>query len=178
MRPARLRPRPSLSLLCLAVAVVAVDLAWLREIFGRRRSILGFVDEGGDLVALPMVTVLLIGLQGLRAAPGPDRSFAIGFEASGFVALAALILLFRRFEVPAIMAFGRWITGPAGDLVVAVFPRSWLAGVGGISAIEVVNLLLFVAASWAPLLFLAWAGGHALARFGSRRSPEISGKGT
>jgi len=53
--------RVSIATLCVAVAVVAVDCAWLRHADRTNKSLLGFRGPALDAAVVPMATLLIVG---------------------------------------------------------------------------------------------------------------------
>jgi hypothetical protein len=83
-----LLPRYTIATLAVIVALIAVDIAWLR-IMASGHSVLGFRREGFDFGVLPMVNILAFGLYRLPARCSLKRRFLIGLECSGAAAVFA-----------------------------------------------------------------------------------------
>jgi hypothetical protein len=84
MRP--LRFRFSIATFAVVVALVAIDLVWMRAIFTTQRSVFGFAKEGYDVGLFLMAHVLPFGLYPMIRRRGAEQGFLIGFEAGGVMA--------------------------------------------------------------------------------------------
>ncbi len=81
-----LRFRFSIATLAVVVALVAIDIAWIRTVFIRHHSVFGFIREGYDLGLFLMAHILPFGLYPMIHRRGPGQRFLIGFEAGGLAA--------------------------------------------------------------------------------------------
>src|SRR5262249_31670465 len=74
-----------------AIALIALDCGWLRNVYNGRGSALGFGpgDAGvNDLGVLAMLNVLVVAL---LAARDRTRAFLVGFEIAGVLAIAVYV---------------------------------------------------------------------------------------
>ena len=134
-------PRFRLAWLMAFVAIAALN-------FGAMRALLGFNSVTARLLlggALPMVNVLAVGILIAQRQPG-SRTFLLGFEAFGAMALAfyvglsffpneaALKAYFRLLGEPLEKSIGHVIPIPAGYLLALVMlagPQVTFAVIGG-----------------------------------------------
>jgi hypothetical protein len=86
MKP--LRFRFSIATFAVVVALVAVDIVWMRMILGEHRSAFGFIAEGYDLGLILTAHVLPFGLYPMIHRRGAEQRFLIGFELGGLAAAA------------------------------------------------------------------------------------------
>jgi hypothetical protein len=81
-----LRFRFSIATFAVVVALVAIDIVWIRTVFIRHRSVFGFMREGYDIGLFLMAHVLPFGLYPMIHRRGPGKRFLIGFETGGLAA--------------------------------------------------------------------------------------------
>jgi hypothetical protein len=81
-----IRFRFSIATLAVVVALVAIDIVWIRTVFVTHRSAFGFNKEGYDWGLYLMAHVLPFGLYPMIHRRGPEQRFLIGFEAGGLAA--------------------------------------------------------------------------------------------
>jgi hypothetical protein len=81
-----LRIRFSIATVAVVVALVAIDIVWIRIVFIKNRSVFGFIREGYDTGLFLMAHVLPFGLYPMIHRRGPVQRFLIGFEAGGLAA--------------------------------------------------------------------------------------------
>src|SRR5690242_13076905 len=91
--PAR---RLSIAKAMVVIAILAIDLAWLRYTSRGYGTVFGFVESLAlangflfELGLLGMSNVLALGLLGLSSSRGQRRAFLIGFEVAGSAAMIA-----------------------------------------------------------------------------------------
>ena len=84
MKP--LRIRFSIATLAVVVALVAIDIVWMRTIFTAHRSLFGFKAEGYDTGLFLMAHVLPFGFYPMIHRRGPEQRFLVGFEVGGLAA--------------------------------------------------------------------------------------------
>ena len=84
MKP--LRFRFSIASLAVVVALVAIDIVWIRTIFTTHRSIFGFTAEGYDAGLFLMANVLPFGFYPMIYRRGAAQRFVVGFEVGGLAA--------------------------------------------------------------------------------------------
>ncbi len=81
--------RFTIASLLVAVAVVALDIVWLKSLMTTQRSIFGFAAQGMDMGLFLMANVLPFGLYPMLSRRGEARRFLIGFEVGGLAAALA-----------------------------------------------------------------------------------------
>ena len=81
-----LRFRFSIATSAVVVALVAIDIVWIRTVFVTHRSVFGFIREGYDIGLYLIAHVLPFGLYPMIHRRGPQQRFLIGFEAGGLAA--------------------------------------------------------------------------------------------
>jgi hypothetical protein len=81
--------RFSIASLTVAVAVVALDIVWLKSLLVTQRSIFGFAIEGMDMGLFLMASVLPFGIYPMLTRGGEERRFLVGFEVGGLAAALA-----------------------------------------------------------------------------------------
>jgi hypothetical protein len=79
--------RFSIATLAVVVALVAIDIVWIRRIFSTHRSVFRFTAEGYDSGLFLMVNVLPFGIYPMIRRRGAERRFLIGFEVGGLAAV-------------------------------------------------------------------------------------------
>ncbi len=78
--------RFTIASLAVAVAVVALDIVWVKSLLATHRSIFGFAVEGMDMGLFLMASVLPFGLYPMLSRRGERRWFLVGFEVGGLAA--------------------------------------------------------------------------------------------
>lgn len=121
----------SIASLSVAVAVVSLDLVWIKFLLTAHRSAFGFVVEGLDAGIFLMVNVLPFGLYPMFTRRGERRRFLVGFEAGGLAAMLAYACFTRLapsgtewvihafLDPPWDLLFGRLQHG-IGELVITM----------------------------------------------------------
>lgn len=84
MKP--LRFRFSIATLAVVVALVAIDIVWIRTLFSTHRSLFGFTADGYDSGLFLMANVLPFGLYPMILRSGAEQRFLLGFEVGGLAA--------------------------------------------------------------------------------------------
>lgn len=85
MRPIRF----TIASLTVAVAVVGLDIVWLKSLWTTHRSMFGFAVEGLDMGLFLMANILPFGLYPMLSRRGERRRFLAGFEVGGWAAVLA-----------------------------------------------------------------------------------------
>jgi hypothetical protein len=88
------KPRLRLDTLCILVLMAALNLVWVRETVRNplSPSVFGFSDRGYDVVVLPMLTALVIGLYHIVFRRARPSAFLLGFEVCGLIATLAFMV--------------------------------------------------------------------------------------
>jgi hypothetical protein len=81
--------RFTIASLIVAVAVVALDIVWLKSLMTTHRSVFGFAVEGLDMGLFLMANVLPFGLYAMLSRRGEGRRYLVGFEVGGLAATLA-----------------------------------------------------------------------------------------
>jgi hypothetical protein len=152
--------RFTIASLSVAVAVVALDAAWVKYVM-TGRSVFGFAAAGADCGLFLTANVLPFALRAALTRRGEQRQYYAGFVAGGFAAALAFTCC-TRLAPEVVWGVAVATLGPVWDLLFEWVPNG--------TVFRVACMMLFLAAGLgAPQLVVALACGSRARRVFRRR---------
>jgi hypothetical protein len=158
--------RYTIASLSVVVAVVGLDIVWIRYMLTAHRSVFGFFAEGADLGIFLMANVLPFGLYPMLYRRGEQRWFLVGFEGGGLA--AALTLAGCMWLAPGVVMSVASVTlDPVWNLLFGWVRNGTIVGL-------VIYMIFVTAGFGAPQLLIAFACGLRARRIFRRRSASAA----
>jgi hypothetical protein len=152
--------RFTIASLSVAVAVVALDIIWIKSLLATHHSIFGFAVEGLDMGLFLMATVLPFGVPPMLSQRGEARRYWVGFEVGGLAAALAYVGC-ARLAPDALQATVHVILDPVWNLFFGWVRNNTIEGM-------VVMMGFLVTGLGAPQLLVAVLFGIQVRHRGNR----------
>jgi hypothetical protein len=161
--------RFTIASLSIAVALVALDIVWIKSLLTTHRSIFGFAVEGLDMGLFLMATVLPFGLRPMLTRRGEGRRFWVRFEVGGLAAALAYAA-YARLAPDALQATAHVILEPIWNLLFGWVRNDGIVGL-------VITMGFLITGLGAPQLLVAVLFGIGVRR-GANRGVSAASAGS